>query len=60
MQQAGGLREYESAEFQFLTLIGLEKVILFVSVLISERGILGISERAGPFSETETDVSKAL
>lgn len=60
MQQPGGLREYQRAELQFLTLIWLEKVIWFLSVLTSKQGILSVLEIEGPFSETETDVCKAL
>lgn len=40
MQQPGGLREYQRAELQFLTLIWLEKVIWFVSVLTSKQEYL--------------------
>lgn len=42
MQQPGGLREYQRAELQFLTLIWLEKVIWFVSVLTSKQEYLAV------------------
>lgn len=53
--QSGGLREYQRADVQFLTLNGLEKRIWFLSVRI-----LHISEISDLFSETETYVSKVL
>lgn len=42
--QSGGLREYQRADVQFLTLICLEKRSWFFSVLTSKTGILHISE----------------
>jgi len=60
VQQSGALREYQRAEFQFLTLLGLSKSFDWLSVLFSKTGILSVSEIEGPFSETETGVSEAL